>query len=125
MWYNRRTSLRTHFSLRVSSMVIFPELSDGMVEQVQIADEITVTLRAVSPTAACPCCGTVGKRVHSRYTRHLHDLPRGERAVHLLVEVRRVFCSKGTCRRKIFAERLTFLAFAHAQRPLRLHESLR
>jgi transposase len=106
-------------------MVIFPELSDGMVEQVQIANEITVTLQAVSPTAPCPCCGTVAKRVHSRYTRHLHDLPSGERAVHLLVEVRRFFCPKATCRRKIFAERLPFLALPHAQRTLRLQQSLR
>jgi hypothetical protein len=29
-------------------MVIFPEFSDGMVEQIQMADEITVTLRATS-----------------------------------------------------------------------------
>jgi transposase len=125
MWYTSRTSLRTHFSLRVSSLVIFPELSDGMVEQVQIADESTVTLRAVSPTAPCPCCGTVANRVHSRYTLHLHDLPSGERAVHLLVEVRRFVCPKATCRRKIFAERLPFLALPHAQRTLRLQQSLR
>src|SRR5258708_30731634 len=41
---------------------------------------ITVTLRAASQTAACPCCGTVAKRVQSRYTRHLHDLPSSERS---------------------------------------------
>ena len=106
-------------------MVIFPEFSDGMVEQVQITDEITVTLRATAPTAPCPCCGTVAKRVHSRYTRHLHDLLSGERALHLRVEVRRFFCPKATCRRKIFAERFPLLALPHAQRTLRLHQSLR
>jgi transposase len=106
-------------------MVIFPEFSDGMVEQIQMADEITVTLRATSPTAPCPCCGTEAKRVHSRYTRHLHDFPSGERALHLRVEVRRFFCPKATCRRKIFAERFPFLALPHAQRTLRLQRSLR
>jgi transposase len=107
-------------------MVIFPDLSDGMVEQVQIADdEITVTLRAASPTATCPCCGTAAKRVQSRYTRHLHDLPSGERAVHLLMEVRRFFCPKATCRRKIFAERFPLLALPHAQRTIRLQQTLR
>ena len=106
-------------------MVIFPEFSDAMVEQVQIADEITVTLRATSPTALCPCCGTETKRVQSRYTRHLHDLPSGERALHLRVEVRRFFCPKATCRRKIFAERFPFLALPNAQRTLRLQQSLR
>jgi transposase len=105
-------------------MVIFPDLSDGMVEQVQVADEITVTLRAASQTAACPCCGTVAKRVQSRYTRHLHDLPSSERAIHLLVEVRRFLCPKKTCRRKIFAERFPLLALPHAQRTIRLQQTL-
>jgi hypothetical protein len=53
----------------------------------------------------------VAKRVQSRYTRHLHDLPSSERAVHLLVEVRRFFCQKKTCQRKIFAERFPFLVY--------------
>jgi hypothetical protein len=33
-------------------MVIFPDLSEGMVEQVQVADEITVTLRVASQVAS-------------------------------------------------------------------------
>lgn len=106
-------------------MVIFPDLSDGIVEQVQVADEISVTLRAASQTAACPCCGTVAKRVQSRYIRHLHDLSSSERAVHLLVEVRRFFCPKKTCRRKIFAEQFPLLALPHAQRTIRLQQTLR
>jgi len=106
-------------------MVIFPDLSDVMVERVQIADEITVTLFAASQTAACPCCGTVATRVQSRYTRHLHDLASGERAIHLLVEVRRFFCLKKTCHRKIFAERFPLLALPHAQRTIRLQQTLR
>jgi transposase len=105
--------------------VIFPDLSDAMVEQVQIADEITVTLRAASQTAACPWCATVAKRVQSRYIRHLHDLPSSERAIHLLVEVRRFFCSKKTCHRNIFAERFPLLALPHAQRTIRLQQTLR
>lgn len=108
-------------------MVIFPDLSDVMVERVQIADEITVTLYvyAASQTAACPCCGTVATRVQSRYTRHLHDLASGERAIRLLVEVRRFFCLKKTCHRKIFAERFPLLALPHAQRTIRLQQTLR
>ncbi len=63
-------------------MVILPDLSDGIVEQVQVADEISVTLRAASQTAACACCGTVAKGGQSRYIRPLHDLSSSERAVH-------------------------------------------
>ena len=106
-------------------MVIFPDLSDVMVERVQIADEITVTLYAASQTTACPCCGTVATRVQSRYTRHVHDLASGERAIHLLVEVRRFFCLKKACHRKIFAERFSLLALPHPQRTIRLQQTLR
>ncbi len=40
-------------------MTIFPELfdQDVLVEQVTVADEITLTLRATSPAASCSDCG--------------------------------------------------------------------
>ena len=49
-------------------MTIFSELfeKDLQIVQVNVADEITVTLRTTLPTAACPCCGTISKRVQSR-----------------------------------------------------------
>ncbi|GHO60564.1 transposase [Ktedonobacter robiniae] len=42
----------------------------------------------------------------------------------MLVEVRRFFCPKKTCQRKIFAERFPFLALPHAQRTIRLQQTL-
>jgi hypothetical protein len=49
-------------------MIIFPELIDEtlQISQVTVADEITIPLRTTLPTAPCPCCGTISKRVQSR-----------------------------------------------------------
>ncbi|TMC28689.1 MAG: ISL3 family transposase [Chloroflexi bacterium] len=107
-------------------MIILPELIDEnlQISQVTVANEITITLRTTSPTAACPCCGTISKRVQSRYRRTLHDLPMSGRLVHLMIEVRRFFCKKSTCAQKIFAEQLPALCRPHAQRTKRLQEAL-
>lgn len=107
-------------------MTIFPELFDQdlQIVQINVADEITVTLRTTSPTAQCPDCETVSKWVQSRYKRNLHDLPMSGRPVRLILEVRRFFCKKSTCPRKIFAEQLPSLYRPHAQRTKRLQEAL-
>ena len=63
------------FLISFELMTILPDLSDLVIEQVIIAHEVTVTVHAASPTASCPCCGTTSKRIQSRYTRTLRDLP--------------------------------------------------
>ena len=93
------------FLIQFEPMTILPDLSDLVIEQVSITNDVTVTVRAASPTASCPCCGTISKRVQSHYTRTLRDLPASGRLVHLIVRVRRFFCQESTCVRKIFAER--------------------
>ena len=106
-------------------MTILPDLSDLVIEQVSITTDVTVTVRAASPTAPCPCCGTISKRVQSRYTRTLRDLPVSGRLVHLIVHVRRFFCQESTCVRKIFAERFPSLTLPRVKFTLRLQETLR
>lgn len=83
-------------------MIIFPDLPDIEVEGVKVAEEITLTLRTVSPTAFCPSCGTASSRVQSRYTRTLRDLPSVGRLIRLIMQVRRFFCKKSSCAQKIF-----------------------
>ncbi len=65
-------------------MTIFSELFDQdlQVVQISVADEIRLTLRATSPTAACPNCGTLSAQLQSRYCRTVHDLPNRGRPVH-------------------------------------------
>ena len=75
-------------------MIIFLDLLDvEVVEGVEVAEEITLTLRTVSPTALCPFCGTVSSRIQSRYTRTLRDLPSVGRPLRLIMHVRRFFCT--------------------------------
>jgi len=105
-------------------MTILPDLSDLIIEQVSVTDGVTVIVHAASPTACCPCCGTICQRVHSHYTRTLHDLPAGGRPVHLKVQVRRFFCQESTCKRKIFAERFPSLTLPRVKFTLRLQEAL-
>ncbi len=105
-------------------MIIIPDRPDVLIEQVEVADEITLTLRTTSPTACCPSCGTTSSRVQSRYSRTLRDLPASGHAVTLIIEVRRFFCKKSTCPRKIFAQQLPELCRPHAQRTKRLQEAL-
>ncbi len=90
-------------------MTIVPDLSDLVIEQVSITNDVMITVHAASPTASCPCCGTISKRVQSWYTRILRDLPASGRLVHLIVRVRRFSCQESTCVRKIFAERFPSL----------------
>ena len=83
--------------MQFEPMTILPDLSDLVIEQVSITNEVTVTVRAASPTSSCPCCGTICKRIQSRYTRTLRDLPASGRSVELIVGVRRFFCQQSTC----------------------------
>src|SRR5260221_1958853 len=105
LWYNVLLNNFSKFTLFrgpiLHLMILIPDIPNVLIEQVEVADEITLTLRPVSPTACCPSCGTISSRVQSRYSRTLHDLPASGRAVTLLIQVRRFFCKKSTCPRKI------------------------
>src|SRR5436190_15260037 len=105
-------------------MIIFPDLPDIEVEGVEVAEEITLTLRTISPTASCPSCGTASSRIQSRYTRTLYDLPSRGRPIRLIMHVGRFFCKESTCTQKIFVERLPDLCRPHAQRTKQLQEAL-
>ncbi len=106
-------------------MPILPDLADLVVEHVSVTHEVTVTVRAASSTAPCPCCGTNSKRVQSWYTRTLCDLPASGRRVQVIVRVRRFFCHERTCLRKIFAERFPALTLPRVKFTVRLQETLR
>ena len=85
---------------------------------------LTINLRARQATARCPLCGRRSRRVHSRYQRTLTDLPWGEHAVTVLLNVRRLFCDNARCERRIFAERLPDVAAPWARKTVRLAERL-
>jgi transposase len=53
-------------------------------------------VRPVGRTSACPDCGELTSRIHSRYRRSLGDLPLAGRPVRLILMVRRFRCSRTT-----------------------------
>src|SRR6266480_268300 len=128
MWYTEKLNifslLRSFSRTQKHPMIIFPDLPNVEVEGVEVAEEITLTLRTTSPTAPCPSCGIVSSRIQSRYTRLLRDLPSVGQPIRLILHVRRFFCKKSTCAQKIFVERLPELCRPHAQRTIRLQEAL-
>ncbi len=90
-------------SLRPSALV-----PTGLVlDDVRVGSASTeITARSGATEAACPDCGAVAHRVHSRYVRTAADLPLGGRVVRLQLAVRRFRCDAAMCARRIFTERL-------------------
>jgi transposase len=87
---------------RISSLVP----SGLVVESVSNSvDSIILTVRSEALIAKCPLCGTASRRIHSRYSRQVADLPCAGRQVCLRVITRRFVCEVPHCRRRIFAER--------------------
>ena len=56
-------------------MPIIPDLSDLVIEQVSVTNEVTITVHAASPMAPCPCCGTISKRPVSAILTKRYDVP--------------------------------------------------
>lgn len=75
--------------------------------------------------AACPLCRRPSARVHSRYSRHLGDLPWQGRIGELHLQVRRFRCAAADCARSIFAEPLPTVAAPRVRRTRRLAEAQR
>jgi transposase len=90
-----------------------PELLD--LSGVRVTESaITLVARTSSRLARCPVCGKRSRKVHSRYTRTLADLPWQGGPVTVGLRVRRFFCDQRACNREIFAERLPGIA-AHKE----------
>jgi transposase len=97
-----RISTMHHQSLRSYALV-----PTGFVVESAIHDASTtrITVRAAKDFGTCPSCGTLSRRVHSRYHRRVGDLPLSGRCVQLVVVARRFRCNAVLCGRQIFAER--------------------
>ena len=72
----------------------------------------------------CRRCGRVSTRVHSRYRRHLADLPVSGRPVAVWLTVRRFFCDHVDCSACTFVEQVPGLTERHARRSIGLQAAL-
>jgi transposase len=89
-------------TLRPSSLV--PE--GFLVERTTLEpDRVVIWIRSRQSGGACPACGAVSRRVHSRYLRRAADVPLSGRRVDLRVTVRRFRCDAVLCGRQVFSER--------------------
>jgi hypothetical protein len=88
-------------------------------------DTMRLQLTATAPYARCPCCAVPSSSVHSRYQRHLTDLPWGTRVVRIHLIVRKFVCRDTSCTRRIFTERLPALVAPSARNTHRLTTVLR
>ena len=88
------------------------------------AAQITLLVRSTQPSVPCPLCAIPARRIHSRYTRTLADLPWAAYRVCLQLRVRKWLCCNRSCRRRIFTERLPAITAPWARRTLRLAQHL-
>ena len=73
--------------------VMLPHLSMVVIDRIdQVDGRVVISARYRARASRCRRCGRVSTRVHSRYRRHLADLPVSRRPVEVMVTVRRFFC---------------------------------
>jgi transposase len=98
----------------------FVHLTEVTVEPACVRLQLTTT----APAAACPRCAEPSSSVHSRYQRHLMDLPWGPLTVRIRLLVRKFVCRIPTCTRRIFTERMPELVAPYARKTHRLIAAL-
>ena len=94
-----------------------PHLADvEVVEVSRVGGLVRVVARTTAAVAACPGCGAVSRRVHSRYERRLLDTAIGGCEVVICLVVRRFLCLSPECAKVTFAEQVSGLTSRYARR---------
>lgn len=105
--------------------MLLPQLANVHVEAVR--DEgglLRIRARTGQTDGACPGCGGVSRRVHSRYERRINDhAVAGRRAV-IHLRSRRFFCDTADCSKITFAEQVTGLTARHARHSVAARQAL-
>lgn len=85
---------------------------------------VLMMLRTLRPEVACPSCGTLSRRVHSRYLRAIADLPWEGVSVMIRLRTRRFFCADDGCTKRIFVEPLPQTVSRYGRRTCRSRHAL-
>jgi transposase len=105
--------------------VLLPHLATVVIEAVTDRGAgVVLDVRLRAEQAACPRCGQLSRRVHSRYHRRLEDAPVAGRAIALRLRVRRFFCDNPGCGSRTFAEQAAELTTTRARRTMGLRRML-
>ncbi len=111
--------------LRKLLSALFPPACAVHLTKVTVAQaSVQLQLTATAPAACCPGCAVPSSSIHSRYQRHLTDLPWGALTVHIQLMVRKFVCRHSTCMRPIFTERLPDIVATYARKTCRLVATL-
>ncbi|WP_331748570.1 transposase family protein [Streptomyces chartreusis] len=95
----------------------FHQVEGVVIENAVVDGELVVVrARASAERAACPACGTMSGRVHSRYVRRLADTAVAGRPVMIELQVRLFRCRDRACRQATFVEQVDGLTFRHGRR---------
>ena len=106
--------------------VLLPHLAGAVIDGVVAAAGLVLILaRSAAGDAACPGCGSVSRRVHSRYARRLADAPAAGRRMVIRLTVRRFFCPVPVCRHKTFAEQVLGLTVPYGRKTAPMAGALR
>ena len=104
----------------------FLPLPDGLeiTAVTESAGMLLVQVTSRRSSCVCPLCGEPSRAVHSSYQRKPMDLPCAGRPIRLLLTVRKFFCRKATCARKVFTERLPELLEPSSRLTTRLRKAV-
>jgi transposase len=106
---------------------LLPQVSLLHLETWQIdtaSAQVILRVQSTQTLVHCPVCQFPTRRIHSRYTRTVADLPWAHCRVVWQLSVRKFFCANGRCTRRIFTERLPGVVAPWARRTTRLLEWL-
>jgi transposase len=99
------------------SWLVVPHLALVAVDRAEVhGPRVRIWARPRAGQAACPACGCVSGRVHSRYSRRLADAAIGGRPVVIHLAVRRFSCGSPGCPKTTFAEQVEGLTSRYARR---------
>jgi len=105
--------------------VLFAHLSPVVIDRVDEVDgTVVIAVHPRGRAARCRRCNRVSTRVHSRYQRHLADLPAFGQPVEVWLTVRRFFCDHVDCSACTFVEQVPELTKRHARRSPGLQAAL-
>jgi transposase len=100
----------------LSLSTLFPHLRGfRLLSSQEESARLILTCERVTQTAVCPLCGTLARRIHSRYARTIKDLSVQTKQIILHLFVRKFYCDQPTCPRRIFAERLPLVTSPHGR----------
>lgn len=95
------------------------------IQRLSVGDtHIVIELTACRGEVPCPDCAHLTHRLHSHYRRIVADLPLQDKAVSLVLQSRKFFCTNGACKTRVFTERFPDLVAPYARRTLSLHQAL-